>query len=142
MTQEIVSTSLLERAGGAEAIDRIVEAFYIRIESDSHMRPIYPEDLGPGKENLKLFLVQWLGGPQTYSERYGHPRLRIRHFPFVIDELAAGRWLRYMREAWLEEGVAAEVVAIVFERFGPLAHHMVNAGEDVPRQPLKDARLT
>jgi hypothetical protein len=47
-----------------------------------------------------------------------------------------------MREAWLEEGVAAEVVAIVFERFGPLAHHMVNAGEDVPRQPLKDARLT
>ncbi len=141
MAHEIVSTSLLDRAGGAEAIDRVVEAFYRHVEADAHLRPIYPEDLEPGKENLKLFLVQWLGGPQTYSERYGHPRLRIRHFPFVIDELAAGRWLRHMRAAWQEEGVPDEVVAIVFERFGPLAHHMVNAGQDVPREPLGDARL-
>lgn len=142
MAHEIVSASLLDRAGGPEAIHRIVESFYQRIESDSHMRPIYPEDLEPGKENLKLFLVQWLGGPQTYSERYGHPRLRIRHFPFVIDELAAGKWLRYMRQSWLEEGVSEEIVGIVFERFGPLAHHMVNAGQDVPREPLGDARLS
>lgn len=141
MTQEIVSTSLYERMGGAEAVSRIVESFYVRIEADAHMRPIYPEDLEPGKEKLKLFLQQWLGGPQTYSQRYGHPRLRMRHFPFVIDDLAAGRWLRYMREAWQEEGVSNEIVGIVFERFGPLAHHMVNADQDVPREPLGDVRL-
>jgi len=141
MSQEIVSASLLDRIGGPEAVGRIVERFYASVESDAHMRPIYPEDLAPGKEKLKLFLVQWLGGPQTYSERYGHPRLRIRHFPFVIDDLAAGKWLRYMRQAWAEEGVPAEIIGIVFERFGPLAHHMVNAGQDVPREPLGEARL-
>ncbi len=106
------------------------------------MRPIYPEDLGPGKEKLKLFFAQWLGGPQTYSERYGHPRLRIRHFPFVIDDLAAGKWLRYMRSAWQEAAVPQDVIEIVFERFGPLAHHMVNANQDVPRTPIGDAKLT
>lgn len=141
MEQEIVSTSLFDRAGGAEGVARIVEAFYRRVEADSHLRPIYPEDLGPGKEKLTLFLMQWLGGPATYSEKFGHPRLRIRHFPFVIDDLAAGRWLRNMREAWQEEGVGEDVIAAVFERFGPLAHHMVNAGQDVPREPLGDVRL-
>jgi len=141
MAEEIVSTSLYARAGGAEGISRIVESFYRRIETDEHMRPIYPDDLEPGKENLKLFLAMWLGGPQTYTERFGHPRLRIRHFPFVIDDLAAGRWLRYMRQAWEEEGVPEDVVSVVFERFGPLAHHMVNAGQDVPREPLGDVRL-
>lgn len=142
MADEVVSASLFERVGGEEAISRIVEAFYVRIEADSHMRPIYPENLEPGKEKLKLFLAMWLGGPQTYSERFGHPRLRMRHFPFVIDDLAAGKWLRYMREAWVESGAPAEVIAIVFERFGPLAHHMVNAGQDVPREAIGDARLT
>ncbi|MGB4863569.1 MAG: hypothetical protein WBO97_14020 [Tepidiformaceae bacterium] len=141
MTQEIVSASMLERAGGAEAMSRVVETFYVLVEADAHMRPIYPADLEPGKEKLKLFFIQWLGGPQTYSERYGHPRLRIRHFPFVIDDLAAGKWLRYMRQAWIDEGVPAEVVSVVFERFGPLAHHMVNAEQDVPRDPIGDARL-
>ena len=142
MAEELISASLLDRVGGADAVSRIVEAFYRRVEADTHLRPIYPEDLQPGKEKLKLFLVQWLGGPQTYSERFGHPRLRIRHFPFVIDDLAAGRWLRNMREAWQEEDVSADVIAIVFERFGPLAHHMVNADQDVPREPLGDARLS
>jgi len=142
MAEDVVSVSLFERVGGAAAISRIVESFYVRVEADSHMRPIYPRDLEPGKLKLKLFLAQWLGGPQTYSELYGHPRLRIRHFPFVIDELASGRWLRYMREAWQEEGVEEDIVAVVFERFGPLAHHMVNAGQDVPRQPLGDVRLS
>lgn len=141
MSDEVVSASLFERVGGEEAISRIVESFYRRVEGDSHMRPIYPEDLGPGKAKLKLFLAMWLGGPQTYTEKFGHPRLRIRHFPFVIDDLAAGKWLRYMREAWTEEGVSPDVVSIVFERFGPLAHHMVNAGQDVPREAIGDVRL-
>jgi len=134
--------SIFETIGGAEGVDRLVEAFYRRVEADEHLRPIYPEDLGPGKAKLKLFLVQWLGGPEDYSAKYGHPRLRIRHFPFVIDDRAAGRWLRNMREAWREQGVSEDIQAVVFERLGPLSHHMVNDKDEVPRTPLAGERLT
>jgi hemoglobin len=133
--------SLYSRIGGREAVSAIVEAFYRRVEADEHLRPIYPDDLEPGKEKLKLFFEQWLGGPGTYTELYGHPRLRRRHFPFIIDERAAGRWLRNMREAWQEVGVADDIQAAVFEGLGPLAKHMVNAGEDVPREPLGDVQM-
>lgn len=133
--------TLFEALGGREGIDRIVEDFYQRVEADTHMRPIYPDDLEPGKFKLKLFMEQWTGGGPRYSERYGHPRLRRRHFPFVIDKLAAGKWLRHMREAMKANGVGDEAQALIFERWGPLAHHMVNDGEDVPREPLGDAIL-
>lgn len=137
-----MAETLLASFGGRETVSRVVEAFYVRIVADEHMRPIYPEDLEPGKEKLKLFLEQWLGGEPVYSRLYGHPRLRRRHFPFVIDELAAGRWLRYMREAMTEAGVPVEAQGPIFERLGPLAHHMVNANEDVPREPLGDVALS
>lgn len=140
MTQP--ATSILEAAGGADGVFNIVEAFYRRIEGDTEMRSLYPDDLEPGKEKLRLFLVQWLGGPAKYTELYGHPRLRMRHFPFVIGDLHAGRWLRYMREAWTESGVPAEVQSVVFERLAPLAHHMVNDKDDVPRTSLGDIRLS
>ena len=138
---DVPQVSLFQHLGGREVIDRIVESFYVRVEADEHLRPIYPEDLGPGKEKLKLFFEQWLGGEPRYSERYGHPRLRARHFPFVIDDLAAGRWLRHMRESMAENGVSDEEMGPIFARLGPLAHHMVNAGEDVPRAPIGDRRL-
>lgn len=134
--------SLFERAGGQEGVDRIVEEFYRRVEADPELRPVYPADLEPGKAKLKLFFGQWLGGPPAYSERFGHPRLRRRHFPFVIDEKHAGRWLRHMRGAMEAEGVPADDLKVIFERLGPLAHHMVNAHEEVPREPLEDAFLT
>ena len=126
--------TLFTRLGGREAVSRIVERFYELVESDAEQRAIYPQDLGPGKENLKLFFEQWMGGSSRYSDLYGHPRLRMRHFPFVIDELAAGRWLRYMRQAMKDEGMDEVTLATVFKAFGPLAHHMVNAGQDVPRE--------
>lgn len=130
---------MLAALGGREGIARIVDDFYVRVEADTHMRPIYPLDLTPGREKLKLFLEQWAGGEPVYSRLYGHPRLRRRHFPFVIDELAAGRWLRHMREAMTAHGVPRDVQSVLFERLGPLAHHMVNAGQPVPREPLGDA---
>ncbi len=130
--------NLYRAAGEAEGVDRIIEAFYRRVETDEHLRPIYPADLEPGKARLKLFFGQWLGGEAEYSRRYGHPRLRIRHFPFVIDELAAGRWLRHMREAMVECAVPQAELEVIFERLGPLARHMVNAGQDVPREPLPE----
>lgn len=142
MTEPRVETSpLYVRVGGRETVSAIVEAFYRRVEGDEHLRPVYPEELEPGKEKLKLFFEEWLGGPLAYSSKYGHPRLRRRHFPFVIDEKAAGRWLRHMREAWQEAGVEAGIQAAVFESLGPLARQMVNADEDVPREPLGNAFL-
>ncbi|MGI8925689.1 MAG: globin [Tepidiformaceae bacterium] len=135
------SPSLFERVGGREGVQRIIAAFYTLVEADAHLRAIYPEDLGPGREKLTLFFEQWLGGEARYSERFGHPRLRRRHFPFVIDELAAGRWLRHMRAALASSGVSPADQEAIFERLAPLAHHMVNAGEDIPREPLGGARL-
>jgi len=127
--------------GGHDGVDRIVEAFYERVEQDGHLRPIYPADLGPGKRKLKLFLEEWLGGEQGYTALYGHPRLRRRHLPFVIDDLAAGRWLRHMRDAMAASGVSDDDQKAIFERLAPLAHHMVNASEDVARAPLGDVRM-
>ncbi len=115
--------------------------FYGRVETDAGLRPVYPDDLGPGREKLTLFMEQWLGGENAYSDLYGHPRLRVRHFPFVIGEVHAGRWLRHMREAMAACGVAAGDARVIFEGLGPLAHHMVNEGQDVPRAPIGDVRL-
>lgn len=141
MTEPVETTTLLERFGGREGVSRLIEDFYQRIEQDPPIRNIYPEDLEPGKHKLKLFMEQWLGGAPVYSDKYGHPRLRRRHFPFVIDERAAGLWLKHMRGAMNAQGYANEDVAAVFERFGPLAKHMINAHEEVPREPLGDVRL-
>jgi hemoglobin len=135
-------TQLFERAGGREGVRGLVERFYELVECDEVLRPVYPDDLEPGKEKLALFFEQWLGGPQVYSERYGHPRLRRRHFPFVIDDVHAGRWLRHMRRAMQDSGWSDEDIAAAYERLAPLAHHMVNAKDDVPREPIQDDRLS
>ena len=139
---EELTSSPIARICGRAKVEAIVDDFYQRVAADPVQRAIYPEDLEPGIRKLKLFLEQWLGGPTVYSDLYGHPRLKRRHFPFVIDELAAGRWLRYMREAMTAQGVSSEQQAAIFKGLGPLAHHMVNAGEDVPREPLGEARMT
>lgn len=137
----MTETTLFQRLGGRDGVESIVEAFYERVEQDGHLRPIYPDDLEPGKRKLKLFLEEWLGGEQRYTALYGHPRLRRRHFPFVIDDLAAGRWLRHMRDAMTTSGVSSGDQKAIFEHLAPLAHHMVNASEDVPREPLGDVRM-
>jgi hemoglobin len=139
--RETEIATLYQQVGGRETVSAIVEGFYRRVEGDEHLRAVYPDDLEPGKAKLKLFFEEWLGGPRVYSSKYGHPRLRRRHFPFVIDEKAAGRWLRHMREAWQDAGVDAGIQAAVFESLGPLARHMVNADLDVPREPLGETFL-
>jgi hemoglobin len=138
----MATQTLFQALGGRAGVGRLVDDFYARVERDAGFRAIYPEDLAPGRAKLKLFLEQWLGGPAVYSERFGHPRLRRRHFPFVIDEKAAGTWLRYMREASQATGVPPEAEKTIFERLAPLAHHMANAHEEVPRAPLSETYLT
>jgi hemoglobin len=132
---------LWERVGGREVIERVVREFYDRVEADPELRPLFPEDLAEGREKQAEFLEQWLGGEPRYSQKYGHPRLRIRHFPFVIDQRAAGRWLRHMTEAMRAAGVGEPEIAEILSGLGPLAHHMVNANQDVPREPLGNAFL-
>lgn len=94
-----MTTTFYEEIGGYETIRRIVATFYEGVAQDEVLRPLYPEeDLGPAEERFRMFLVQYWGGPTTYSEQRGHPRLRMRHDPFPIDIDARDRWLAHFRE--------------------------------------------
>lgn len=89
-----------ERFGGHEFFAALVHDFYTGVAGDEVLRPMYPEtDLGPAEERLRMFLEQYWGGPTTYSDQRGHPRLRMRHAPYVIDPAARDRWLLHMRTA-------------------------------------------
>lgn len=89
-----------ERFGGHEFFAALVHDFYIGVAQDPVLRPMYPdEDLGPAEERLRMFLEQYWGGPGTYSELRGHPRLRMRHSPYAIGADAHDRWLSHMRVA-------------------------------------------
>lgn len=125
--------NLWARVGGREVIERVVAEFYDRVEADPELRALFPEDMTEGRVKQAEFLEQWLGGEARYSAKYGHPRLRMRHFPFVIDQRGAGRWLRHMAEALRAGGVGEPEIAEILNGLGPLARHMVNADDDVPR---------
>ncbi|WP_277879800.1 globin [Streptomyces gobiensis] len=92
--------TFFEQVGGEKTFRRLVRRFYEGVAEDPVLRPMYPEDdLGPAEERLALFLMQYWGGPRTYSESRGHPRLRMRHAPFTVDQAAHDAWLRHMRDA-------------------------------------------
>lgn len=99
-----MSSTTFDRAGGADAFIRLVDAFYLRVEQDPVLRPMYPDDLEPGKAHLALFLAQYFGATDLYSSQRGHPRLRMRHAPFPIDPDAAGRWATHMLDAIADQG--------------------------------------
>lgn len=134
--QRAPRTTPFERIGGRDVVHRIVEDFYARIEQDSVLRAIFPDDLESGIERQKLFLEQWLGGQPLYSMSVGQPMLRRRHFPFVIGPEHARLWLDHMRAAMKAAGVEDAVIAEIMQRLGPLAVHMINETDDVPREPL------
>ena len=92
--------SFYEAVGGEETFTRLVHRFYEEVAADPVLRPVYPtEDLGPAEEHLRLFLIQYWGGPQAYNELRGHPRLRMRHVRFSIGPAERDAWLRHMRTA-------------------------------------------
>jgi hemoglobin len=84
---------------GAGFFERLVNAFYERVALDEVLRPMYPEDLAESRQHLRLFLIQYWGGPSTYQAERGHPRLRMRHAPFAITAEARDAWLAAMNEA-------------------------------------------
>lgn len=98
---EIMSSSTFyDEVGGAATFRTLVHEFYRGVANDPEFRAMYPEeDLGPAEDRLRMFLEQYWGGPTTYSEQRGHPRLRMRHHPYVIDSAAHDTWLRHMLAA-------------------------------------------
>ena len=123
------------RLGGREAVARLVDAFYDRIEADAELRPVFPADLGPGRDKQRLFLEQWLGGEPRYEQAHGPPALRRRHLPFAITEAAAERWLAHFAAALdaceVEPDLAAEVLAAL----RTVARRMVNTTAVEGAQP-------
>jgi hemoglobin len=114
--------------GGEDTFRRVVSRFYAEVAKDEVLRPIYPEDdLGPAQERLTLFLMQYWGGPHTYSDERGHPRLRMRHLPFTIGPIERDAWLRCMRIAVDEAGVAEPHRTQLWRYLESAAHSLMNS---------------
>ena len=90
---------LFDRVGGEQFFFDLIDHFYLGVVGDPLLRPLYPDDLAESRRHLALFLVQYWGGPPTYNEERGHPRLRMRHAPFVIGPGERDAWLRHMNSA-------------------------------------------
>ena len=127
MTDPQPAPTLYDLVGGEETFRRLVARFYAGVATDPVLRPLYPEeDLGPAEERLRMFLVQYWGGPRTYSDRRGHPRLRMRHAPFAIGDQERDAWLRHMREAVDSLGLPAEQEQPLWRYLEMAAHSMQN----------------
>ena len=94
-----METTLYDQVGGEQFFVRLVDAFYEQVVNDEVLRPMYPDDLTESKHHLVLFLSQYWGGPPTYMQERGHPRLRMRHAPFRITKRARDAWLEAMNDA-------------------------------------------
>lgn len=126
--------------GGEETFERIVTVFYREVAGDPVLKPMYPEeDLGPASERLKLFLIQYWGGPKTYQERRGHPALRMRHMPFHINPDARDRWLRHMRTALDEAKLSPLHDETLCGYLDRAAHALVNTFDPTPVTTPKDS---
>ncbi|HEY6796447.1 MAG TPA: globin [Kineosporiaceae bacterium] len=115
-----------ERVGGHQTFARLVDAFYAGVAQDPVLRPMYPDDLEPAKDRLRGFLEQYWGGPTTYSEQRGHPRLRMRHAPFRVDADARDRWLGHMREAVTSLRLPPPLESMLWDYLERAAWSMVN----------------
>lgn len=123
-------TTFYDEIGGMPVIERIVRRFYAGVATDDVLGPMYPpEDLADGSaaERLTLFLAQYWGGPTTYSERRGHPRLRMRHAPFAVTPTARDHWLQHFRAGLDEAGLTPEQDAKFWGYVTYAAEFMLNA---------------
>lgn len=129
----MTTPNFYEAVGGEPTFRKLVDEFYAGVADDPILRPLYPEeDLGPANERFRLFLIQYWGGPSTYSDARGHPRLRMRHAPFVVGPAERDAWLRQMRRAVDAVALEPEAEAVLWEYLERAAHFMVNAPEDEP----------
>ena len=115
---------------GAEGFTRLVAAFYRQVPQDDILGPMYPAKDLPGAEHrLRDFLIGRFGGPQTYIEQRGHPRLRARHSPFPINETARDRWMRLMDHALAEASLPGEAEQVLRKFFNEMSTFMINQSE-------------
>ncbi|VDR32332.1 Truncated hemoglobin [Arthrobacter agilis] len=129
-SQPEYTENFYEAIGGHPTFVKLVDAFYEGVADDEILRPMYPEqDLRPAKERLLLFLEQYWGGPKTYGEQRGHPRLRMRHMPFRVGPQARDAWLRHMRHAVDRLDLAPLHEATLWDYLERAALSMVNAAD-------------
>ena len=126
---ELDARTVYAAVGGGETFDRIVKRFYEGVAQDAALRPMYPDDLVESERRLSLFLQQYFGGPSTYSEQRGHPRLRMRHFPFAIGQVERDAWMRHMRAAVEAERFPPEIEGVLLDYFDRAATFMINREE-------------
>jgi hemoglobin len=116
-----------QAVGGEETFRRLVAHFYQGVAADPVLRRLYPdEDLASAEERLRLFLIQYWGGPTTYSDTRGHPRLRMRHAPFAVNSAARDAWLRHMRAALDTLKLPEEYDAALWQYFTRAADSLRN----------------
>jgi hemoglobin len=129
-----------DAVGGHETFVRVVKAFYDGVAEDPELRAVYPEeDLSGAETRLRMFLEQYWGGPSTYSEQRGHPRLGMRHAPFAVTPAQRDRWLGHMHRALAESGMSPEHTQQFWEYVVRAAHFLVNASDDDDSGPATGA---
>ena len=134
-TDSGAADTFYDAVGGEETFRRLVARFYQGVAEDPVLRPLYPDpDLAAAEERLRMFLVQYWGGPRTYSEQRGHPRLRMRHVPFRIGIAERDAWLGHMREAVDSLGLPPEAEHLLWDYLVMAAGSLVNSDHDSPLQ--------
>ena len=111
---------------GEEQIRLLTKLFYQEVAKNKHLKKLYPEDLAPAEERLYLFLLQVFGGPETYSEQRGHPRLRMRHAKWEIDADMRDHWMNAMLVALDQLGLEPNIREAMMSYFVKAANHMIN----------------
>ena len=124
-------TDYYQQFGGAEFFTKFVDDFYDGVKDDPILRPLYPEaDLAPAKKRLLMLLEQYWGGPDTYSQERGHPRLRMRHAPYAIGFAARDAWLKHMQNALAKQDLTDELKETLWSYLSTAADSMVNTRDD------------
>ncbi|MCS5733091.1 globin [Herbiconiux daphne] len=131
ITPKVPENPFFEQVGGHETFVKLVREFYRGVETDEVLKPMYPaDDMEGAIGRLTLFLEQYWGGPGTYSEQRGHPRLRMRHMPFKVNPEARDHWLAHMRVAVDSLGLAPLDRELLWDYLERAAHAMVNTFEE------------
>ena len=139
----MTETSYYDAVGGHEAFVQLARVFYEQVAEDPEMRPMYPDaDLADAEVRLRMFLEQYWGGPTTYHEQRGHPRLRMRHAPFDVTPRMRDHWVAHMRVAVDSLHLTPELKEPLWDYFTRAATFMINRPDDEPQPPRQNLFLT